>query len=194
LSELELSRQLGISRGPIREALAQLSAEGVVDLIPNRGAFVRGLASRDVKEIYTARYLLEGFLVELAAENGREDELQALLEAATYCEECVEGGDLKAAIEADLAFHRLIWAISGHSLIEGLLLRMEAQIKSFIATHAPLYAELRDSTLDHPAIAHAMSQRMGKQARGLMERHIETTGKEIIAWLGAQGAERQPLE
>src|SRR3990172_8546043 len=95
LSELELSRQLGVSRAPIREALVQLSAEGVLDLVPNRGAFVRGLSSNDVKEIYTARYLLEGYLVALATENGNSSEVQGLLDAADHCQRCAEEGDLK---------------------------------------------------------------------------------------------------
>ena len=52
LSEVDLSEQLGVSRAPVREALLQLEGEGIVELVPNKGAFVRGLSSKEVEEIY----------------------------------------------------------------------------------------------------------------------------------------------
>jgi DNA-binding GntR family transcriptional regulator len=69
LTEVQLSRQLGVSRTPLREAFAQLEREGLVTIVPRVGAFVREVTPRDVDEIYTVRAALEGMAVELAAKN-----------------------------------------------------------------------------------------------------------------------------
>ena len=69
LLEIQLSKQLGVSRTPMREAFAQLEREGLVTIVPRLGAFVRQMNHRDVDEIYTVRAALEGLAVELAAKN-----------------------------------------------------------------------------------------------------------------------------
>ena len=79
LSEVDLSEQLGVSRAPIREALLQLEAEGIVELVPNKGAFVRGLSYKEVEEIYTTRSLLEGYAAALAAEHASPADINKII-------------------------------------------------------------------------------------------------------------------
>ena len=75
LSESLLREELGFSRTPVREALRQLELEGLVSIIPNRGAFVTGISNKDIKDIYLIRSLLEGLCARWAAENISEEKL-----------------------------------------------------------------------------------------------------------------------
>ena len=78
LKEATLGKQLGVSRTPVREALRQLDLEGLVEIAPNRGAKVIGISRKDVEDIYHMRARLEGLAARKAAENIKEEELDAL--------------------------------------------------------------------------------------------------------------------
>ena len=81
LRQESLAAQFGVSRTPVREALRKLQATGLVQLEPNRGAVVRGLTEREIREAYEVRAELEGLAAELACERIREPELERLREA-----------------------------------------------------------------------------------------------------------------
>ena len=78
LNELRLSKELGVSRTPVREALMQLELEGLVRNIPNKGAVVVGVTEQDTHDIYEIRIRIEGLAARLCAENITDDELHAL--------------------------------------------------------------------------------------------------------------------
>ncbi|HBI83224.1 MAG TPA: GntR family transcriptional regulator [Alcaligenaceae bacterium] len=80
LISTDLVEQLGVSRGPLREAFRQLDAEGLIDVEPNRGAIVRRLGADEVKNLYEIRIALEGFAARLAAEKINEGDNRAFLE------------------------------------------------------------------------------------------------------------------
>ena len=71
LKEIRIGKELGVSRTPVREALRQLELEGLVQIIPNRGAFVTGIQENDVRDIYAIRALLEGLCARWATERSR---------------------------------------------------------------------------------------------------------------------------
>ena len=70
LVESSIGKELGISRTPVREAIRQLELEGLVQLVPNKGAFVTGISEKDVRDIYLIRARLEGLAARMAAKNG----------------------------------------------------------------------------------------------------------------------------
>ncbi|MBR6837247.1 MAG: GntR family transcriptional regulator, partial [Oscillospiraceae bacterium] len=78
LNELKLSKELGVSRTPVREALMQLELEGLVRNVPNKGAVVIGVTEQDIHDIYEIRIRIEGLAARLCAENITDDELRAL--------------------------------------------------------------------------------------------------------------------
>lgn len=86
LKEATLGAKLGASRTPVREALRQLELEGLVEIIPNRGARVTGISRKDVYDIYQMRYLLEGPAFRWAAEHITPEQLNALEEAVLLAE------------------------------------------------------------------------------------------------------------
>ena len=80
LKEKSIGEELGVSRTPVREALRQLELEGLVHIIPNKGAFVEGITLKDVKDIYEIRALLEGLCARWAAENITQEQIEELEE------------------------------------------------------------------------------------------------------------------
>ncbi len=186
LSEVDLSEQLGVSRAPVREALLQLEAEGMVELVPNKGAFVKGLSYKEIEEIYTTRTLLEGFAAALAADHATPGDFNNLVKAVEKAKKMAAIGDLQKTLDADFAFHKLVWSVSGHSLIESILEKLESQIRAFMIVQAPLFGELLYSVLDHQQLAEAIENGDSSAARKIMAEHITTAGEKVLAWLDAE--------
>jgi len=112
--EQVVAEELGISRGPVREALLQLESEGLLVIHPRRGAEVTKLSAHDAWEIYTLRANLETFALRLAMPNFSEDDLKRLSQFAQSMAHYVEENDINALLDADLRFHNEIVAKSNH--------------------------------------------------------------------------------
>jgi DNA-binding GntR family transcriptional regulator len=114
--EAQLSRQLGVSRAPLREALRSLENEGLVLSTPWRGAIVAPLTERGVNELQAFRRLLEVFAAEQVLA-GDETDVSSLDAIVADMERCAEAGDLACMNEADVRFHTRIVEMSGNSLL-----------------------------------------------------------------------------
>jgi DNA-binding GntR family transcriptional regulator len=159
--EAQLSRQLGVSRAPLREALRSLENEGLVVSTPWRGAIVAPLTERGVTELQAFRRLLEGFAAEqvLARNDADISTLDALV---VEMERCAEAGDLACMNEADVRFHTQIVEMSGNALLldvwrsyvspirRALALRNRANsdLDSIVTMHRTLIAAFAARDLD----------------------------------------------
>jgi DNA-binding GntR family transcriptional regulator len=151
--EAQLSRQLGVSRAPLREALRSLENEGLIVSVPWRGAFVAPLTERGVTELQTFRRLLEVFAAEQVLEQDTVD-VSSLDELVAEMERCAEASDLACMNEADVRFHTRIVEMSGNELLldvwrsyvapirRALALRNRANsdVDSIVAMHRKLVA------------------------------------------------------
>lgn len=119
LIETKLAEQLGVSRGPLREAIFQLVEEGLLEQVPFRGTVVRSLSVEDIKEIYSFRILLESFAFKLVWDT-RTPEFTRMLDSrhrALAYE--IAYGDQQQAIKRELDLHGLVYEFSKHrSLID----------------------------------------------------------------------------
>ena len=86
LRETTLGKELGVSRTPVREALRQLELEGLVTIIPNKGAYVTGISQKDIRDIYVIRSMLEGLCARWAAQHISEEQLDELEETILLSE------------------------------------------------------------------------------------------------------------
>ena len=113
LTELKLSEQLGVSRTPVREALFQLEQEGLVNIIPNKGAVVVGITEKDIEDIYTIRMQIEGLASKWAAERITPQEIDRLSEIVELEIFYAKRGDILQSRNLDTTFHSLLYATSG---------------------------------------------------------------------------------
>jgi DNA-binding GntR family transcriptional regulator len=159
--EAQLSRQLGVSRAPLREALRSLENEGLIVSVPWRGAFVAPLTERGVTELQAFRRLLEVFAAEQAL--AREPVDSASLEGlVAEMEQCAAAGDVDCMNEVDVRFHTRIIEMSGNELVldvwrsyvspirRALALRNRANsdLDSIVAMHRRLVAAFAASDME----------------------------------------------
>jgi DNA-binding GntR family transcriptional regulator len=193
ISELALSKELGSSRTPIREAIGQLVAEGLVELIPNRGAVVAQFGRNDVLELFELREALEVYGVRKAAQNGLREadvarlrqvvaeplKLKAELEQSGLA--CLDGGQMRRFMSVDLAFHTSLLHAAGNRRILKVVNDTRLLIRIFEFPHAGHSAEQLDRIhSQHVAILEAILQRDVALAAECTAAHIAGSREERL--------------
>lgn len=175
IREASIARQLGISRGPLREALSRLAGRKLVEYTPNLGMRVVVTSHEDIREIFQIREVLEGAATRLATEKMTDSELQelaALLEKHRHGQE-LQDGSAYYQRAGDLDFHFRIAQASGNGRLVDLLCRdlyHFLRIHRFRASSSPGRAAIAFE--EHKAIVAAMMARDADLAETLMRRHI----------------------
>ena len=124
LREITIGEELGVSRTPVREALRQLEPEGLVTIIPNKGAYVTGITPKDVYDIYKIRSMLEGVCARWATEHITEKQIEELEEVLLLSEfHLQKKGEEKAeqVTELDGKFHKVLYEASDSRILEHVL-------------------------------------------------------------------------
>ena len=171
LFEPELAGLLGVSRTPVREALMRLAQEGLIELLPGRGARVRVLSPDEVAEVYEVRAALEAEAARLAATRHAPDDLAAL--AAAQAElEALPSGDVGAQTAADARFHALLVAAAKNRELERLFHQLDAKLA--LARRFSTDENQSPKTLaEHRAILEALKAHDPEAAARAARAHIE---------------------
>jgi GntR family transcriptional regulator, gluconate operon transcriptional repressor len=173
LYEAALARQFGISRGPIREALALLEGDGLVENEPRKGKFVRALDERIIDEIYSLRRALEPYAAEIIIESLNREIRDSLDEALDGIRLAAETGDRYQMARSDLAFHHRLYQLSGHRP----LLRVwddivSGSLQMLVSITTPTHP-IGDSVLNHQLIIDSIASGDPERTRAILVRHIE---------------------
>ena len=118
LREVAIGEELGVSRTPVREAFRQLELEGLIQIIPNKGAYVPGITQKDVKDIYMIRSLLEGLCARWATEHITKEQLEELEENVYLARFHAEKGHLEQLAELDNRFHDILYEACSSKILE----------------------------------------------------------------------------
>lgn len=118
LKEIAISEEMGTSRTPVREALRQLELEGLVQIIPNRGAYVTGITQKDVKDIYAIRALLEGLCARWATEHITKEQLETMEETIFLSEFHARKNHSQQLTELDDHFHEILYEACSSKMLE----------------------------------------------------------------------------
>ena len=121
LKEVAIGEELGVSRTPVREAFRQLELEGLIQIVPNKGAYVTGITAKDVKDIYMIRSSLEGMCARLATENISEEQLEELEENVYLASFHASKGHMEQMTELDNRFHHILYEACDSKMLEKLL-------------------------------------------------------------------------
>ena len=141
INEVQLAKQMQVSRGPIREALLVLQTEGLVTYEVNRGTSVSTLSSVDAWEVYTMRALLEGEAAKLALPRLKEKEFQQLESILREFDRALQERDMERLISCDISFHRVIVDAANHSRMTQTHQQMDPLVAAMfmtISNNAPL--------------------------------------------------------
>ncbi len=118
LREVAIGEEMGVSRTPVREALRQLELEGLIQIIPNKGAYVTGITEKDVKDIYMIRSLLEGLCARWATENISKEQMEELEENVYLAKFHAEKGHWEQLAELDNRFHDIMYEACNSKMLE----------------------------------------------------------------------------
>lgn len=175
LKENALATELGVSRTPVREALKQLELEGLVLLIPNKGASVIGFSKKDVKDIYEMRALLEGLCVKKAIENINDDIINELFEILDLNSYYLSKGKMDAILELDNKYHQVIYKAANSRMISQTLSDFHHYLERMRKTTLNDIERAQKSHIEHQKIANAIKERNVEEAQRLAIEHINNS-------------------
>jgi DNA-binding GntR family transcriptional regulator len=179
LQEVPLASSLGVSRGPLREALGDLAAEGLVTITPRRGAVVSTLTKQDFLEAYQVREALEVMAVRLAVPTLAADGFATLERAQGAMVRAAATGDFRGFFDGNVAFHEAWVAAAGNAKLLDVYRRLMAQLVVYRRPSAFLRGGLEQSLREHQAIIDAARAGDAEQAASLMLQHIEVPQRRL---------------
>lgn len=173
LNEQLLASRLGVSRGPVREAIRTLERAGLVTGIVNYGVFVRQIGVEEAMELYDMRAVLFGFACERLARLASAEQKAGLSDLVAEMDRAIERADNRAYYELNLRFHDTVMEFAGH--------RRATQIYESLVKEAHLFRQraldsvpsMRESNQEHAAILEAVAAGDGERARRLAEQHVQ---------------------
>jgi DNA-binding GntR family transcriptional regulator len=183
LSEVALSRELAISRGPIREALSRLAAEGLITMRPRRRAEVRSLTTQELIDAYQVREALEVMAVRLAIPRITEADLARLDDLVDQMAGHAGRQAVSDFFAANVAFHEMLCELSGNDKLRETHHRLEGEIGRFQDRTLALRGSLDGSLTEHRAILAAIRLRDADKAAQLTADHIRVPVQRLQAAL-----------
>lgn len=175
LRENTIGKELGVSRTPVREALRQLELEGLVTIIPNKGAYVSGITGEDVKDIYRMRSLLEGLCARWAAERITEEQLDRLDEIillAEFHSKRENAINAEQITELDGQFHAVLYEACGSRILRHTLTDFHKYVQNARKLSIISGERARKSIREHKMILRAIRERDPDLAEQLANEHI----------------------
>ena len=180
LQELEISRRLGVSRSPVREALRELSADGLVSEIPNKGVFVRTFTTKDIEEVFEVRVLLENHAIESLYRLSDNDRMR--LEATIKeLRSAYEDGDRRLYIRKDSELHKLFISLSGNELLHSMYERVDCVIQRFRIYSLEEERRFSDSLDEHERIVSYILEGRLLEATQVNREHLRLARDGILA-------------
>ena len=181
LTEQSLSVRLGVSRTPIRAALHTLAEEGLINLVPNRGAVVVGVTREDLIDIYKIRMRLEGLASALAAERISREDLATLRESVELAEFYISRNDTEHLKELDTQFHAIIYRASGNRMLNKTLSELHRNIISYRKMSLSVPGRLERSVGEHREILKAIEAGDAERADSLTCAHVEAALENMLS-------------
>lgn len=186
LQETELAERLCVSRSPIREALRQLAADGLVVEIPNKGVFVKEFTARDIEEIFDMRVLLEDYAIGKLQHNLTTADMGRLIDCLNEMERVHAGKDLRAYTDMDARLHSLLIELCGNSLLESMYGRIHSLNQQFRIYSLTSTQRFNESMEEHRNIVHCLLTNNTDEARAINKRHLQLAKGKIIQHFSEQ--------
>ena len=190
LRENTIGKELGVSRTPVREALRQLELEGLVTIIPNRGAYVTGISHKDIWDIYVIRSMLEGLCARWAVEHitdAQLDELEETILLSEFQMKKESGFSAEQIAALDGRFHSILYEASGSRILGHVLTDFHNYVQTARRSSVVSEDRARKSIREHRQILRAIRDRDEEMAEQLANEHI----MHVMQNLKKQGYEQE---
>ncbi|MCD8075499.1 MAG: GntR family transcriptional regulator [Lachnospiraceae bacterium] len=186
LQEKELAEQFSVSRSPVREALKQLAADGLVTEIPNKGIFVRKFTPKDIEEIFDLRVMLESYAIQKVVEHLSTDG-ESIKQELTSCLQTLEKtyrqNDLSLYTDADTALHEKIIQLSGNDFLGIVYERVHIMIQQFRSYSLTDSSRYEASMTEHEEIVNNILSGQTQEAIKINQAHLELAKEQIMIYL-----------
>jgi DNA-binding GntR family transcriptional regulator len=180
LIEADLMQTFNVTRGPLRESLRRLSSEGVVDIVPNRGAVVRSFSRQEMKDLFRIREVVEGLAARQAAEAMADAKTQKKFESSY---QKLIGSRARSAAsfsKENIVFHELVLSHARNSQLTDLMRQLQLPLIRF-QIRASIDDSYRDaSRLEHEAVGQAILEGAADKAERLMRQHLRQAARWVF--------------
>lgn len=180
LMEIHLADKLGVSRTPIREAIRKLELEGLVTMIPRRGAEVAQITEKSMNDVLEIRRTLDALCAELACDRITEGELEALKQACDHFEYCVAGKDAQKIAQADVALHDIILQATGNQRLIQMVNNLAEQMYRYRFEYIKDSSQHQKLMEEHRIIYQSILDKDRDTAAAAAKTHIDNQKKAII--------------
>lgn len=194
LMEIDLSEKMNVSRTPIREAIKKLADDGLVKIVPRRGAYVANISIKDMLDVFEVREDMEGFVAKLAAQRINDEEREELRRiAAEYDAALEKAEDKETIIELDEKFHNFIVSCCGNDTLSELVKYVQELSLRFRYLYYNDYSLYESTAEQHHKIMDAINNGRAEEARKEADAHVKSL-KEFVFELGKKMEATSELE
>lgn len=179
--EVQLAEQLGVSRTPVREAIRKLELEGLLIMIPRKGAYVADVSLDDVIDVLEIRASLEGLASSLGAERRCEEDIILLEKKVEELSKCIEMKDTKGMVENDAEFHNLLMKTAKNKKLASIVESLKDQVQRFRVIYFNEHDEMGQKLIqEHKEILECIKNGDKKRAMESAQEHIYNIRNQLI--------------
>ena len=186
LMEIALADKLGVSRTPIRESMRKLELEGLVVMIPRRGAQVANITEKDLNDVLEVRIALESMAIEKACKRMTEEQMLKMRRAEKNFERVMAEGNLVRIAEADVEFHEMIYQAADNARLYQVLSNLREQMYRYRVEYLKEEETRNQLIREHEQLSRAIRERDVEKAQELSFRHLENQRQAIIRSIRAE--------
>ncbi len=183
LMEIHLANRLGVSRTPIREAIRKLELEGLVIMIPRRGAEVAQITEKSMNDVLEVRRAMDALCIELACERITDEELVDLKQACERFEQAVKTGDVKMIAQTDVALHDIIVKATGNMRLVQLINNLSEQMYRYRFEYIKDATQHERLVEEHRHIYDSIVRKDKDKASEMAKIHIDNQKQAIMKQL-----------
>ena len=180
LMEVQLAEQLGVSRTPIREAIRKLELEGLVVMLPRKGAYVADVSLKDIIDVLEIRASLEGLAASLAAERISEEDINKLEQIMQDFNQGKDDFDVETLLRKDVEFHECIFKATNNVRLHQLINSLWEQVYRFRVTYISDYESTKNIINEHQLILNAIKEGNRDLAKKYAQEHIQKAEQFMI--------------
>jgi DNA-binding GntR family transcriptional regulator len=180
LMEVQLANKMGVSRTPVREAIRKLELEGLVEMLPRKGAHVADLSVKDIMDVLEVRSTLDGLASSLSAVRITDEELKELKHVQSQFVNYIDKDNLQGSIKKDVEFHDIIYRSSRNVKLIQIANNLREQVQRFRVIYLKDFSSSKELVKEHMDILDSILRKDPEASKMYAQKHINNQEETII--------------